>query len=89
MACEHPLPDGRELAFSIEDGGLVCLACGPQLRPLTGPEYGILALYHHPDWTLLEELSEPDGDERRVQALVHSFVAYHAEVLPPPDLRAG
>ena len=89
MACERPLPDGRELAFSIEDGGLVCLACVPRLRPLTGPEYGILALYHHPDWTLLEELGDPDGDERRVQALVHSFVAYHADVLPHRDLRAG
>jgi recombinational DNA repair protein (RecF pathway) len=89
MACERMLPDGRDLAFSIEDGGLVCRACGPGLRPLTGAEYAILALYHHPDWTLLEELGEPGGDERRVQALVHSFVAYHADVLPHYDLRAG
>ncbi|HJU86101.1 MAG TPA: DNA repair protein RecO [Gemmatimonadota bacterium] len=89
MACERPLPEGRELAFSIEDGGLVCLACVPRLRPLTGPEYALLALYHHPDWSLVEELGEPGGEERRVQALVHSFVAYHADVLPHPDFQAG
>ena len=89
LACERPLPDGRELAFSIEDGGLACHACVPGLRPLTGTEYALLALYHHPDWTLLEELGEPGRDERRVQALVHSFVAYHADVLPHNDARAG
>lgn len=89
MACERLLPDGGGLAFSIEEGGLACLACVPGLRPLTRAEYAILTLYHHPDWTLLEELGEPDGDERRVQALVHSFVAYHADVLPHYDLRAG
>ena len=89
MACERALPEGRDVAFSIEDGGLVCLDCVPRLRPLAGAEYALLALYHHPDWTLLEELGEPGGDERRVQALVHSFVAYHADVLPHQDLRAG
>src|SRR5918996_550619 len=89
LACERPLPDGSELAFSIEEGGLACLACMPRLRPLTGAEYALLALYHHPDWTLLEELGEPGGDVHRVQALVHSFVAYHADVLPHYDVRAG
>ena len=42
----------------------------------------MLALYHHPDWTLLEELDGCEGVERRVQDLVHRFVAWHADVHP-------
>jgi DNA repair protein RecO (recombination protein O) len=88
-ACGRPLPEGGAPAFSVEEGGVACLACAPRARPLSAKEYALLALYHHPDWTLVEDLGEPDADERRIQELVHSFVAYHADVLPHYDLRAG
>lgn len=89
LECERALPEGSALAFSVEEGGVACLACAPRMRPLSARDYALLTLYHHPDWTLLEELGEPESDERRIQALVHSFVAYHADVLPHYDLRAG
>ncbi|HYO46352.1 MAG TPA: DNA repair protein RecO [Gemmatimonadota bacterium] len=90
MACERPLPDDLPLAFSIEEGGLACRTCAPTtIRPLTAAEYALLALYHHPDWTLVEELDGMEEDERRVQALIHLFVAYHADLRPPPGPPAG
>ncbi|MGH7566786.1 MAG: DNA repair protein RecO [Gemmatimonadota bacterium] len=85
LACERPLPDDRPLGFSIEEGGLACGTCAPTgIRPLTTAEYALLALYHHPDWALVEELDGLDEEERRVQALIHAFVAYHADLRPPP-----
>ncbi|CAN5856216.1 hypothetical protein BH20GEM1_BH20GEM1_07340 [soil metagenome] len=82
LACERPLPDGHPLAFSLEEGGLVCAACAALVRALTPAEFSLLVLYHHPDWTLLEELSGMDPDESRVQALIHAFVSYHADLRP-------
>jgi DNA repair protein RecO (recombination protein O) len=92
MACARPLPDSRPLRFSIEEGGLACATCAPLAGSaylLTGSEYALLALYHHPDWTLIEELEGREEDERRVQELVHRFVAYHADVRPPAGPMAG
>jgi DNA repair protein RecO (recombination protein O) len=92
MACGRPLPDDRGLWFSIEEGGLACLACVPRagaVRSLTASEYALLALYHHPDWSLVEALEGWEEDEMRVQDLVHRFVAYHAGVRPPMTPPAG
>jgi DNA repair protein RecO len=66
--------------------GLACAACagpGRSWSALSGDEYAVLTLYHHPDWTLLEELDELGADEVRVQDLVLRFVAWHADVRPP------
>ena len=86
MGCGRRLPDGEALHFSIEEGGLACGGCALRargFRPLSASEYAVLALYHHPDWSLVESLSGRDADEARVQDLVHRFVAYHAGVRPP------
>ena len=85
LGCGRPLPDGGALRFSIEEGGLACAACaapGGSWSALTGEEFAVLGLYHHPDWTLLAELDGLDGVERRVQDLVLRFVAWHADVRP-------
>jgi DNA repair protein RecO (recombination protein O) len=85
LACERPLPDGGPLAFSLEEGGLVCATCSRlSIRPLTAVEFSLLILYHHPDWTLVEELAGMEPDEIRVQGLIHAFVAYHADLRPGP-----
>ena len=40
LACERPLPDGGPLAFSLEEGGLVCATCSRlSIRPLTAVEF--------------------------------------------------
>jgi DNA repair protein RecO (recombination protein O) len=86
LGCGRELPDGGPLRFSIEEGGLACASCatpGRSWSPMSGEEFAVLALYHHPDWTLLEELDGREADERRVQDLVLRFVAWHADVRPP------
>lgn len=86
LGCGRPLPDGGEIAFSLEEGGLACGACAPGMgtaRPLARPDYAVLALYHHPDWSLIEALEGMDEAERRVQDLVGRFVAYHADLRAP------
>ncbi|HEY7470827.1 MAG TPA: DNA repair protein RecO [Gemmatimonadota bacterium] len=86
MGCGRALPDGGELWFSIEEGGLACASCAPRTRGyrlLAAAEFALLALYHHPDWSLLESLAGHEADEARVQDLVHRFVAWHAGVRPP------
>jgi DNA repair protein RecO (recombination protein O) len=86
MGCGRDLPDGGPLWLSIEEGGLACAACAVpdgSWSALSGDEYAVLTLYHHPDWTLLEELDELGADELRVQDLVLRFVAWHADVRPP------
>jgi len=86
LGCGRPLPDGGALAFSLEEGGLACAGCAPRMgstRPLAGREYALLALYHHPDWSLVEALDDLAEEERRVQELVDRFVAYHADVRFP------
>lgn len=86
LGCGRELPDGGPLRLSIEAGGLVCGACaasGGSGSALTGDEYAVLTLYHHPDWALLEELDDREAEERRVQDLVLRFVAWHADVRPP------
>ena len=92
LGCGRPLPDGAPLAFSLEEGGLVCGGCAARIgstRSLAGPEYALLALYHHPDWSLVEGLAGFDEDERRVQDLVDRFVSYHADVRTAPGPRAA
>jgi DNA repair protein RecO (recombination protein O) len=86
MGCGRELPDGGPLRLSIEEGGLACGSCaapGRSWSDLTADEYAILALYHHPDWSLLAELDAREAVERRVQDLVLRFVAWHADVRPP------
>lgn len=86
LGCGLALPDGGALRLSIEEGGLACGTCaapGGSWILLTGEEYAVLTLYHHPDWGLLEELDGLDGVEARVQDLVLRFVAWHADVRPP------
>ena len=86
LGCGRELPDGGPLRLSIEAGGLACAACtvpDGSSSALERAEYAILALYHHPDWTLLAELDDHAADERRVQDLVLRFVAWHADVRPP------
>ena len=82
-ACGRELPAAGDLAFSIEEGGLLCGACGsarPGATPLAGPAYGLLQLYQHPDYALIAALEDGIGAEARVQELVRRFVAYHADV---------
>jgi DNA repair protein RecO (recombination protein O) len=90
MVCERALPDERPLGFSIQEGGMACATCSTAgIRPLTTAEYALLTLYHHPDWALVEELEGMDDVERRVQAVIHAFVAYHADLRPPPGSSSG
>ena len=58
-------------------------------RPLAPPEYALLALYHHPDWSLVEQLAGMEEEEQKVQDIVHRFVAYHADVRPSSGPRAA
>lgn len=86
LGCGRALPDGGALRLSLEEGGMACEAClapGGSWCALTSEEYAVFALYHHPDWALLEELDGLDDVERRVQDLVLRFVAWHADVRPP------
>jgi DNA repair protein RecO (recombination protein O) len=81
-SCGRALPDGGGLSFSVEEGGVLCGACGARsgARPLDGADYGLLQLYHHPDYGLLAVLEEGLAGEARVQDLVRRFVAWHVDV---------
>lgn len=92
LACGRPLPGDDPLAFALEEGGLACAACAPRIgsvRPVTGPEFALLALYHHPDWSLIAALEGLERVEGGVQDLVDRFVAYHAGVRLSPGPRVA
>lgn len=80
-SCGRELPDPRGMSLVVEEGGLVCADCaaGRGTR-VDATAYGLLMLYHHPDWSLLEGLGEPGRAEARVQELVHRFVDWHADL---------
>jgi DNA repair protein RecO (recombination protein O) len=85
-ACGRPLPDGRALAFAVDEGGVVCAACHAARAgswPLTAGEYALLTLYHHPDYPLVEEMEPDAGEEHRIQDIIYDFIRRHA------DLRTG
>ncbi|MDX1660993.1 MAG: DNA repair protein RecO [Gemmatimonadota bacterium] len=82
--CGRDLPDPRGMSLAIGEGGLVCASCsggiaGGRIRVDTDA-YGLLLLYHHPDWELVAELGEPGAAEARVQEHVHRFVDWHADL---------
>lgn len=83
-SCGAGLPDPRGMSLAIEEGGLACAGCagrGAGGRARFGSElYGLLLLYHHPDWSLLAGLGAPDAAESRVQEQVHRFVDWHADL---------
>jgi recombinational DNA repair protein (RecF pathway) len=89
-ACGRDLPDGGPLSFSVEEGGVLCGGCGPS-RPgasrLGGEAYGLLQLYHHPEYALLALLEEGLEAEARAEELVLRFVAWHLDVRPPAPAR--
>lgn len=81
--CGREVPDGGRLAFSIEDGGVVCGACGggrPAAERIDADAYARLTLYDHPDWGLL---ASADGDapaEVGIRRLLDRFVGFHVGV---------
>ncbi len=82
--CGRDLPDPRGMTLAIEEGGLACAACAGRVAGghtrLGSEMYGLLLLYHHPDWSLVAGLGEPDAAESRVQEQVHRFVDWHADL---------
>jgi len=83
--CGRPRTAGEGLAFSLEEGGIVCPGCAsrrPGTRPLTPREYALLLLYHHPDWNLISALEPPPAEERETRRLVREFLDYHAGLRP-------
>lgn len=84
-ACGRPLPDGRALAFAVEEGGVTCAGClagRHGSRPLTAGEYALLTLYHHPDYPLVEEMEPDAGEEYQVQDIIYDFIRCHADLKP-------
>ncbi|MBW3660083.1 MAG: DNA repair protein RecO [Gemmatimonadetes bacterium] len=83
-ACGADLPDRAGMTLAIEEGGLACAACGSRggsgRMPVGSDLYGLLLLYHHPDWSLVADLDESGAAEARVQELVHRFVDWHADL---------
>lgn len=80
--CGRDLPDENGLAFSIEDGGLVCSGCRherPQSRKLPSREFAMLALYLHPDYALINQLQNNVPQEVKAQDLIYHFIAYHTD----------
>jgi len=80
--CSRELPE-EGMAMSIEDGGVLCGACGaarPGATPLDNRAYALLQLYHHPDYTLVATLEDRVEAESRIQEMVRRFVAYHADL---------
>lgn len=84
VGCGRELPDGGELGFAIGEGGLVCRTCTPRpgQRRLPSRAYAFLALYAHPDYGLLERVTEMSREEILAQELVHDFVRWHADLRP-------
>ncbi len=83
--CGRELPDGGPLYFSVEEGGALCGECGarrPGASSLESATYGLLQLYHHPDYGLVAVLEEGLAAESAAQELVRRFVAWHADVRP-------
>jgi DNA repair protein RecO (recombination protein O) len=81
--CGRELPDGGRLAFSVEEGGVLCGACvahRPGSETLAPAAYAILQLYHHPDYSLVAGLEDDPDVEREVRRLIRRFVAYHADL---------
>lgn len=90
--CGRDLPGAEPVAFSIPQGGLLCGACAaghPGSVPLTPSAFALLALYHHPEYGLLEELESITPEELRVQQLIHRFIASHADLRPGAAGLAG
>lgn len=86
---------GREvaarIAFSIEEGGVLCPECAirrPGTRDLGTGEFALVLLYHHPDWGLLRELESNGREERGVRDLVRRFVDHHVDLRVDPASRA-
>lgn len=83
-ACGRDLPDPRGMALAVEEGGVICHACAGRAAGrgtrVDGAAYGLLMLYHHPDWSLIAGLGAPVAAEARVQDLVHRFVDWHADL---------
>jgi recombinational DNA repair protein (RecF pathway) len=82
---ELPEPAPARLAFSIEEGGVLCGGCAasrPGASALAGEAYGLLQLYHHPEYGLVSALGEGTDAEARVQEIVRRFLAWHAGVSP-------
>lgn len=84
VGCGRELPDGRPLAFSIADGGLVCDRCPPRpgLERLSPRGFSFLTVYAHPDYALAEELEGVDPEELAIQRLIHAFIRWHADLRP-------
>lgn len=83
--CGRPLPDPEGMAFVVEEGGPTCAACAarwPGAPGLAPREYALLALYHHPDYGLVEQLEVVGEKEVRVQELIHRFIDWHADLRP-------
>lgn len=88
VGCGRGLPDGGALSFSVEEGGVLCGACGaarPGSSRLGGEAYGIVQLYHHPDYALVAVLEEGMEAEARAGDVVRRFVDWHLDVRSPAD----
>lgn len=84
VACGRELPDGGGLAFSISEGGLVCDGCAarPGVQRLTPRAFSLLALYAHPDYSLLENMEVMGTEEVGIQRIIHDFIRWHADLRP-------
>lgn len=90
--CDRDLPDPRGMGLALEEGGLVCADCrvGRSRGFAVGRvEYGLLALYHHPDWSLLAAAGAPGPIETRVQEAVRRFIAWHLDLSPAAGRARG
>lgn len=90
--CGRELPGAEHLTFSIPQGGLLCPACTvgqSGCLPLTPNAFAFLALYHHPEYGLVDELESVSPEELRVQQLIHRFIASHADLRPGAAGLAG
>lgn len=79
--CGRDREVGRPLAFSVEEGGILCPECAsrrPGTRVLEPREFALILLYNHPDWSLLHGLGSTGVEEHGIRDLVRRFVDYHA-----------
>ena len=81
--CGAALPDSEGMGFSVEEGGAVCSRCaGGAAGRLGRDEYGLLVVFDHPDWSLVDALGSGARGEARVRERLDRFVAWHADARP-------
>ena len=78
--CGRTVPDGGAIGFSPAEGGVLCGPCRsahPGSAALSRGEYGLLRLFHQPEYLLVSEMDLITSEEFRISDLIHDFIRYH------------